>query len=357
MATVDVTNFVAAAKTAGNTELTLVVNVDGSNGIDNVNRIFFVSREGALVYPNGATQAPTLLGVKYKHVHNLVKTDAKAATCTEDGNIEYYTCDGCGKLYKDAAGEEEVTLLETVLKAEGHKWNEGEITTEPTEDTEGVKTYICEVCKETKTETLPKLGHTLKKHEAKEATCTEDGTSEYYECTGCGKLFRDSAGAVEITAEETIEKAKGHQWDEGVVTKEATKKEEGEKTYTCQICKETKTEVIPKLPADPKQDPNPTPTVTPSATPEATPTVTPSETPSPTPTQNPGQTSNPTTGKTGNTGSTGNTTTSRTATSGNNTTTAAKTGDHTQITLWLLILLAAAGTICGCIYKTRKKAK
>ena len=213
------------------------------------------------------------------------------------------------------------------------------------------------MCKETKTETLPKLGHTLKKHEAKEATCTEDGTSEYYECTGCGKLFRDSAGAVEITAEETIEKAKGHQWDEGVVTKEATKKEEGEKTYTCQICKETKTEVIPKLPADPKQDPNPTPTVTPSATPEATPTVTPSETPSPTPTQNPGQTSNPTTGKTGNTGSTGNTTTSRTATSGNNTTTAAKTGDHTQITLWLLILLAAAGTICGCIYKTRKKAK
>ncbi len=352
VATVDVTNFVAAAKTAGNTELTLVVNVDGSNGIDNVNRIFFVSREGAQVYPNGATQAPTLLGVKYKHVHNLVKTDAKAATCTEDGNIEYYTCDGCGKLYKDAAGEEEITLLETVLKAEGHKWNEGEITTEPTEDTEGVKTYTCEVCKETKTETLPKLGHTLKKHEAKEATCTEDGTSEYYECTGCGKLFRDSAGAVEITAEETIEKAKGHQWDEGVVTKEATKKEEGEKTYTCQICKETKTEVIPKLPADPKKDPDPTPTVTPSATPEATPTVTPSETPSPT--QNPGQTSNPTTGKTG---TTGNTTTSRTATSGNNTTTAAKTGDHTQVALWLLILLAAAGTICGCIYKTRKKAK
>ena len=357
MATVDVTKFVAAAKEAGNTELTLAVNADGSNGIDKANRIFFVSREGAQVYPNGTSQAPTLVGVKYKHVHNLVKTDAKAATCTEDGNIEYYTCEGCGKLYKDAAGEEEITLEETVLKAEGHKWNEGEITTEPTEDTEGVKTYTCEVCKETKTETLPKLGHTLKKHEAKEATCTEDGTSEYYECTGCGKLFRDETGAVEITAEETIEKAKGHQWDEGVVTKEATKKEEGEKTYTCQICKETKTEVIPKLPSDPKQDPDPTPTVTPSATPEATPTVTPSETPSPTPTQNPGQTSNPTTGKTGTTGSTGNTTTSRTATSGNNTTTAAKTGDHTQITLWLLILLAAAGTICGCIYKTRKKAK
>lgn len=39
----------------------------------------------------------------------------------------------------------------------------------------------------------------------------------------------------------------GHVWDEGVVTKEPTETEDGIRTYTCSACKETKTEVIPKL--------------------------------------------------------------------------------------------------------------
>lgn len=38
-----------------------------------------------------------------------------------------------------------------------------------------------------------------------------------------------------------------HTWDAGVVTKEATPTEKGEKTYTCTVCKETKTEEIPAL--------------------------------------------------------------------------------------------------------------
>ena len=38
-----------------------------------------------------------------------------------------------------------------------------------------------------------------------------------------------------------------HTWDSGKVTKEATCKEEGVKTYTCTVCKETKTEAIAKL--------------------------------------------------------------------------------------------------------------
>lgn len=37
-----------------------------------------------------------------------------------------------------------------------------------------------------------------------------------------------------------------HMWDEGVVTKKATCKNTGEKTYTCTVCKETKTETIAK---------------------------------------------------------------------------------------------------------------
>ena len=38
-----------------------------------------------------------------------------------------------------------------------------------------------------------------------------------------------------------------HAWDNGVVTKEATYEEEGEKTFTCSTCSRTKTESIEKL--------------------------------------------------------------------------------------------------------------
>lgn len=41
--------------------------------------------------------------------HKLTKVEAKAATATEDGNIEYYKCEGCGKYFKDAEGTQEIT--------------------------------------------------------------------------------------------------------------------------------------------------------------------------------------------------------------------------------------------------------
>ena len=43
------------------------------------------------------------------------------------------------------------------MDALGHSWNEGEVTTEPTVDAEGVLTYTCSVCGETKTEVIPVL--------------------------------------------------------------------------------------------------------------------------------------------------------------------------------------------------------
>lgn len=42
---------------------------------------------------------------------------------------------------------------------------------------------------------------------------------------------------------EQLDKAE-HSWDDGVVTKEATFLEDGEKTYTCSVCKKTRTESI-----------------------------------------------------------------------------------------------------------------
>jgi len=45
---------------------------------------------------------------------------AKAATCTEEGNIAYWTCYICGKLFSDAEATQEITLDATVIPALGH---------------------------------------------------------------------------------------------------------------------------------------------------------------------------------------------------------------------------------------------
>lgn len=55
-----------------------------------------------------------------------------------------------------------------------------------------------------------------------------------------------SAKATADAIYTAVETKAAHTWDEGVVTKPATSTSEGEKTYTCTVCKHTKTEVIPK---------------------------------------------------------------------------------------------------------------
>ena len=49
------------------------------------------------------------------HHANLVNVPAKAATTSAEGNIEYWHCGGCGKYYKDAAAQEEITQEDTVI--------------------------------------------------------------------------------------------------------------------------------------------------------------------------------------------------------------------------------------------------
>ena len=93
--------------------------------------------------------------------HYWEKTGETAPTCTTDGKIEY-CCDSCK--------EEKVDII----KATGHKWNEGTITLAPTATTEGKKEFKCTVCGDTKTETLAKLstGTTTPSKDDKKASDT-----------------------------------------------------------------------------------------------------------------------------------------------------------------------------------------
>ena len=55
--------------------------------------------------------------------HDMTKTDAKEATCTEDGNNEYYTCSRCGGVFKDETGTQATAVEAETLKKLGHDWS------------------------------------------------------------------------------------------------------------------------------------------------------------------------------------------------------------------------------------------
>lgn len=55
------------------------------------------------------------------HIHDLTPVPARAATCTEDGNRAYYTCDGCGGWFEDTDGTIPITDRSgVIIQAAGH---------------------------------------------------------------------------------------------------------------------------------------------------------------------------------------------------------------------------------------------
>lgn len=65
--------------------------------------------------------------VTVKH-GNMILTPQKDATCTEEGNAEYWTCKTCGKIFSDAAGKTEITLADTVIPVTNHNHKDGKYT-------------------------------------------------------------------------------------------------------------------------------------------------------------------------------------------------------------------------------------
>lgn len=123
-----------------------------------------------------------------------------------------------------------------VKPAGQHNWDEGKVTTPATCTTDGVKTYTCKVCSETKTEPIKASGHSLTKVEAVAATCTEAGNSEYYTCATCGKFFSDKDGKNEIAKDSWVIDALGHKMTK-TPAKAATCVAEGNNEYyTCSVC-------------------------------------------------------------------------------------------------------------------------
>ena len=208
-----------------------------------------------------------------KHT-DLKHFPSKAATCTEEGNIEYWRCSGCGNCYSDAAGTVKTTSAKVSTSKNDHDyyWVADEVA--------GVHYQKCRVCGTTTGTSSHRGGTASCKAQAKCAkcgasygeldpnthvnfelrnevkatettqgytgdkyckdcgafiekgsyysaqcaggckdielvkgtpkTCTEDGTIDYYRCKKCGNMYKDERASILITKDDLVDKCTGH---------------------------------------------------------------------------------------------------------------------------------------------------
>lgn len=223
---------------------------------------------------------------EHNHTGTAEVRNAYDATCGKSGYTGDIHCSDCGKILLNGSYTEATGI---------HDWNDGEVEIEPTITTAGTMLYICKECGATKREEIPKLEqnpnpnpdpdepceHTggtatckdqavcvlcgeaygyldgnnhigeIEIRNGSEATCIEYGYTGDTYCKDCGEL---------ILTGSTVEPTGEHDWNAGEVVKEATTTEAGEKLYTCLVCKEMKSEEIPKLEVTPDPEPEPEPT-------------------------------------------------------------------------------------------------
>ena len=154
------------------------------------------------------------------HTHGPVKTSAKAATCTADGNIEYWYCDGCEKYFSDAECKHTVNVADTVIPAT-HTLTYTAAKAATCTTNGNIEYWYCSACNKyfsdanatteiTQAQTVVKAGHELTHVAAKDKTCTVNGNIEYWYCSACKKYFSDANATTEITLAQTVVKA-GHE--------------------------------------------------------------------------------------------------------------------------------------------------
>lgn len=168
------------------------------------------------------------------HTHSVTHVSAKAATTTTAGNIEYWYCAGCNTYWSNASLTNEITKASTIIPATGepdapshvHTLKHVEAKAATTTATGNIEYWYCTECgtywsdvyltnEITQVATIiPKLDepvdpdephvHTLTHVGSKPPTATTDGINDHWYCAGCNRYWLDSGMKVEITKEDTI---------------------------------------------------------------------------------------------------------------------------------------------------------
>ena len=178
--------------------------------------------------------------------HVPEKTEAKEATCGEPGNIEYWTCSVCGKFFSDEECTNEIkenSWLTPIDAAAHNLTHHPGVEATCTEDGT-IEYWSCSICEKNYSDAAgtteatslvdPKKDHDMTHHAAVAATCEADGTIEYWHCSTCNKNYSDAAGTTEVTdiAEPKLSHDMTHH-DAVAATCEAAGTIEH---YSCSIC-------------------------------------------------------------------------------------------------------------------------
>lgn len=159
---------------------------------------------------------------------------AVSATCTKDGNIEYWNCPECGKLFTDSNAVNSVNSVS--VPATGHLFPLVHFdASEPTCQTEGNKEYWrCDRCMETFADsegTIPLPDYRLDKvdHQSDGNTYYSE-TVHYQKCKWCGTVINEGE----------------HTFSKWVIDIPATEHTKGLKHADCSYCNYTKIVEIPE---------------------------------------------------------------------------------------------------------------
>ena len=167
---------------------------------------------------------------KNEHICNWVLMETINPTCTETG-IKSFKCSICEKVKTEE------------IPSTGHTPIEGESKViQPTCSEEGYTLLKCKNCDEYYTDVtsyVSALGHILsnEEYDSYPPTCTEKGYTRRI-CTRCELPVIDESSYINEL---------GHSLGDGIITKESTCSEFGEKTYHCSVCDADVIELIPKL--------------------------------------------------------------------------------------------------------------
>ena len=107
--------------------------------------------------------------------HKLQKVNAKDATCTDEGNIEYYKCSECGLCFKNSNGTEQLTEDAIKIAKKDHERAESVVYTWNEKHTTCTAVIKCKYCDNV----IDEAEGIISSKVTKEANCTEKGEITY----------------------------------------------------------------------------------------------------------------------------------------------------------------------------------
>lgn len=194
----------------------------------------------------------------------------KEPTCTEAGEKTCSVCEavtpipatghdfGAWTTVKNETGCKKArtcatcSFVEEDGSDEAHTWNKvPTILVKPTHTENGLAEYTCEVCGDTKQVVIiSDHQHDVETIPAVAPTCTEDGNFEYVYCETCDKYW---IGNEEVTLADTVDKAKGHDYEHGIIQEhvDSSCTEKGHNKIQCANCDAVETFELPLAPHTP----------------------------------------------------------------------------------------------------------